>query len=253
MTSTLFSLHGKAAIVAGGMGKFGWEASVALNKAGAKLYILGRSKAVNTEQKDILEDLNMTYLSCDCSDPDSVSAAIGHCSDAPSIFVNATSARKPVTLASSSIESFERAVTENSRILYSTNSVLAELMAKEGRGSIINYSSIYAINGADNRIYEGTDMATEPDYPFIKGGVISFTRYMATQHGQNNVRFNSIIAGGLEGNQPSSFKRRYAEKVPLNRMMGPEDIGGPIVFLASDASSYVTGSTLYVDGGYSIL
>ena len=86
MTSTLFSLHGKAAIVAGGMGKFGWEASVALNKAGAKLYILGRSKAVNTQQKDILEDLNMTYLSCDCSDPDSVSAAIGHCSDAPSIF-----------------------------------------------------------------------------------------------------------------------------------------------------------------------
>jgi NAD(P)-dependent dehydrogenase (short-subunit alcohol dehydrogenase family) len=253
MTSPLFSLHNKVAIVAGGMGKFGWEASLALNKAGARVYILGRSKALNPKQNEILEDLNMIYLSCDCSVPDSVSGAIGYCSDVPSIFVNATSSRKPVALASSSIESWETAVSENSRILYSTNLAMAKVMAKEGRGSIINYSSIYAINGADNRIYEGTDMATEPDYSFIKGGVIAFTRYMATQYGRNNVRFNSIVAGGLEGNQPQSFKRHYSEKVPLNRMMGSEDIGGPIVFLASDASRYVTGSALYVDGGYSIL
>ena len=253
MISNLFSLHSKVAIVAGGLGKFGWEASLALSKAGAKVYILGRSKTVTPERKKILNDLKINYKSCDCSDPDSVLAAVGHCSDAPSIFVNATSARKPVALASSSIEAWERAITVNARILYSTNSVLADVMAKERRGSIINYSSIYAIKGSDNRIYEGTDMATEPDYPFIKGGVIAFTRYMATQYGKNNVRFNSIVAGGLEGNQPSSFKRRYAGKVPLNRMMKSEDIGGAIVFLASDASSYVTGSALYVDGGYSIL
>ena len=96
-------------------------------------------------------------------------------------------------------------------------------------------------------------MATEPDYLFIKGGVLSFTRYMTTQYGKKNVRFNSILSGGLIGDQPASFKKRYAKKVPLNRMMSLEDIGGPVVFLASEASSYVTGSTLYVDGGYSIL
>lgn len=253
MTSNLFSLQGKVAIVAGGMGKFGWEASIALNKAGAQVYILGRSKTINPRHKSVIEDLKMRYFSCDCSDPDFVSAAIRNCSDTPSILVNATSTRRPVSLALSSIETWGTAITENSRILYSTNLVLAEIMAQEGRGSIINYSSIYAINGTDSRIYMGTDMATEPDYPFIKGGVNAFTRYMATQYGRRNVRVNTIVAGGLEGNQPALFKKRYADKVPLDRMMWSQDIGGPIVFLASDASSYVTGSELYVDGGYSIM
>ena len=251
MTATIFSLQGKSAIVAGGLGKFGWEASVALSNAGARVYIFGRSPAVDPTIAQALDGMNMIYVCCDCSDPEGISSALEQIQCIPSIFVNATSARQVVGLASSSMDLWERAIIGNSRILYATNTVLGELMSKEVGGSIINYSSIYAVNGVDTRIYEGTSMATEPDYPFIKGGVLAFTRYMASQYGPMNVRFNSIVAGGLESDQPSSFKERYSKKVPLGRMMSPGDIGGPIVFLASEASSYVTGSALYVDGGFS--
>ena len=123
-------------------------------------------------------------------------------------------------------------------------------MKKQGRGSIINIASIYGVVSNDPALYEGTAMVQPPTYNFMKAGMINFTRYLACYYGKAGIRANSISPGGYFNQQPEAFVRRYCERVPLGRMMGHEDLQGAVVFLASDASAYVTGANLLVDGGW---
>jgi NAD(P)-dependent dehydrogenase (short-subunit alcohol dehydrogenase family) len=126
-------------------------------------------------------------------------------------------------------------------------------MAKQGRGSIINISSIYGVVSNDPTLYEGTDMLQPPTYNFVKAGMINFTRYIASYYGKQGVRANCISPGGYFDNQPEPFLRNYCKRVPIGRMLNNEDIKGAVVFLASDASEYVTGANLMVDGGWTII
>jgi NAD(P)-dependent dehydrogenase (short-subunit alcohol dehydrogenase family) len=126
-------------------------------------------------------------------------------------------------------------------------------MARQGRGSIINISSIYGVVGNDPSVYAGTTLRQPPHYNFVKGGMINFTRYLANYYGRQGIRANSISPGGYFANQPEAFVHNYETRVPLGRMMGNEDIQGAVVFLASDASCYVTGANLMVDGGWTSL
>jgi len=126
-------------------------------------------------------------------------------------------------------------------------------MKAHGRGSIINISSIYGVVANDPTLYEGTDMKQPPDYTFVKGGMINFTRYLANYFGKDGIRANCICPGGYFNHQPTPFLENYTKRVPLGRMLGNEDIKGAIVFLASDASEYVTGVSLMVDGGWTAL
>ncbi len=124
-------------------------------------------------------------------------------------------------------------------------------MIQQGSGSIVNISSIYGVVGPDFSIYEGTDMTMPAFYAFDKGGMIAFTRYLACRLAKHGIRVNCISPGGLrDPSQPLAFVRAYESRVPLGRLAGPEDIKGAVVFLASDASSYVTGTNLLVDGGW---
>ena len=93
-------------------------------------------------------------------------------------------------------------------------------------------------------------MVQPPTYNFMKAGMINFTRYLACYYGRAGIRANCISPGGYQNQQPEAFVRRYCERVPLGRMMGHEDLQGAVVFLASDASAYVTGANLLVDGGW---
>jgi NAD(P)-dependent dehydrogenase (short-subunit alcohol dehydrogenase family) len=93
-------------------------------------------------------------------------------------------------------------------------------------------------------------MTVAAEYSAIKGGIINFTRYLATYYGKYNVRVNAVCPGGIFDNQPKNFVKRYEKKTPLGRMGKPEDVAGPVIFLASDASSYITGHILMVDGGW---
>lgn len=129
----------------------------------------------------------------------------------------------------------------------------AEQMKKQGAGSIINIGSIYGIVGPDFSIYEGTSMTMPAAYAVIKGGIIQFTRYLASYYGASGVRVNSISPGGVFDGQDSAFVEKYSAKVPLGRMAEPDDISGAVLFLASDASKYITGHNLVVDGGWSVV
>ena len=126
-------------------------------------------------------------------------------------------------------------------------------MAERGRGSVINISSIYGMVGNDPNLYVGTEIKTYAPYPFVKGGVINLTRALAAFYGKRGVRVNAISPGGYLQNEPEPFGGRYRERCPLGRMMNHEDIQGAIVYLASDASGYVTGANLAVDGGWTAI
>jgi len=127
-----------------------------------------------------------------------------------------------------------------------------EVMKKQRGGSIINIGSIYGVVGNDFSLYEEFGGTSPAAYSAIKGGIINLTRYLASYYGKYNIRVNCVSPGGIldENNQPQSFINRYSEKSPLKRLGSPEEIGGPIEFLLSEDSSFVTGHNLMVDGGW---
>lgn len=132
--------------------------------------------------------------------------------------------------------------------------ILAEQMKTSGMtGNIINIGSIYGVVGNDSSLYEGLDINSSPIYSAIKGGVTNFSRYLAARYGKFGIRVNTLSPGGIFDNQNKEFVSRYSHKVPLGRMAQPEEIASAALFLASDASSYVTGATLLVDGGWTAI
>lgn len=121
-------------------------------------------------------------------------------------------------------------------------------MLSQGSGNIINISSIYGVVGPDQRIYpEGTQKPV--DYFITKGGVVMLTKFLATTYGSKGIRANTLTLGGVFKEHGKEFTDKYGARTPLGRMANPEEVGGPLVFLASDASSYMTGANLIVDGG----
>ena len=128
-------------------------------------------------------------------------------------------------------------------------------MAKAGRGSIINISSIYGVVSPDQRIYEfrrkeGVAFNKPVAYSASKSGILNLTRYLATYWAPQGVRVNTLTFAGVANNQPKEFLAGYEPKVPLGRMAREDEYNGAIVFLSSDASSYMTGSNMILDGGF---
>jgi len=131
---------------------------------------------------------------------------------------------------------------------------------KKIKGSIINVGSIYGLKAQDKNLYKKKSNELNFTYSAIKGSMINFTRQAAAYYGANNIRINNIIAGGVKGHiagkqkiQDNNFIKNYEKKTPLQRMANSDDISGPIIFLSSDLSKYITGSNLVVDGGHTII
>ncbi|MEK7499475.1 MAG: SDR family oxidoreductase [Patescibacteria group bacterium] len=125
-------------------------------------------------------------------------------------------------------------------------------MLVQKSGNIINVSSIYGVVGPDQGIYpKGTQKPV--DYFITKGGVVMLTKFLATTYGKHNIRANTLTLGGVFKGHGKEFTDKYGARAPLGRMANPEEVGGPLVFLASDASSYITGTNLVVDGGWTAL
>jgi NAD(P)-dependent dehydrogenase (short-subunit alcohol dehydrogenase family) len=128
-----------------------------------------------------------------------------------------------------------------------------EIMKKQKKGSIVNIASIYGVVGNDFTIYEGYGGTSPAAYSAIKGGIINFTRYLASYFGRYDIRVNSVSPGGIKDQQHSSFIERYENKVPLKRMGLAEEIAPAVAFLLSDDASYITGHNLMVDGGWTAI
>ena len=121
------------------------------------------------------------------------------------------------------------------------------------KGSIVNMNSIYGLLGQDLSVYEKTSMTENMVYSIIKGGLVNLTRQMASYYGKFNIRINTVCPGGVEDlKQTATFKKNYSKKTPLKRLAKSHEVASAILFLSSDASTYITGTSLIVDGGWTV-
>jgi NAD(P)-dependent dehydrogenase (short-subunit alcohol dehydrogenase family) len=151
------------------------------------------------------------------------------------------------------VESWRKNIDMQLNSVFLLSRAALEKMKDQRKGVVINLSSIYGIVGPDFSVYEGTSLTMPAAYAAIKGGIINFTKYLASYYGPHNLRVNCVSPGGIFDQQPERFVQNYEQKVPMRRMGLPADIAGPVCFLLSDESSYITGHNLVVDGGWTII
>ena len=251
-----FSLKDRVALVSGGAGPlFGSSISEALAEAGAILITASRSLERNKAFADRLNSQGHTVhpMQVDITDPESIEALkdkiLGQFGRID-ILVNNAVVGRGGSFDDQTPEYWAASAQGNMVGLFAMCKAYVPTMVEQGRGSIINISSIYGVVSNDPSLYEDTDMKQPPDYSYVKGGMINFTRYIANYYGKQGVRANCVCPGGYFDNQPEPFVKKYEKRVPIGRILNNEDLKGAIVFLASDASEYVTGATLMVDGGW---
>ncbi len=243
----------------GGSGKIGFPMSEALAEAGADVCIVSTQEQNYLAAVKKLRDKGLSAESfpMDQSNEDSIKACLEKIKNKfkiPDILVNCGTERPMKKYFEDSVENWDRSMAVNARGLFITCRIFGRAMQAQGGGSIINVSSIYGLVAPDPKLYEGTDIhQTEPDYPYNKGGMQMFSKYLASFFAKDKVRVNCVAPGGFFNNQPEPFLSRYVNKVPLGRMAYHDDLKGIAVFLASDASSYVTGAVIPVDGGFTII
>lgn len=254
-----FSLDGKIALVTAGAGPlFGKSISEGLAEAGATLITASRSAERNTafaaEMRKKGYDAYGTTL--DITDLASIEALRGYILERfgrIDILVNSALARIGGDLETQTFEEWKYTAQGDMVGLFAICKTFLQPMLAQGKGTIINISSIYGVVAGDPSLYEGTEMQHPPSYDFVKAGMINFTRYLATTYGKRGIRANCISPGGFLDQQPDLFIQAYSKRVPIGRMLNNEDVKGAVVFLASDASEYVTGTNLMVDGGWTAL
>jgi NAD(P)-dependent dehydrogenase (short-subunit alcohol dehydrogenase family) len=256
-----FRLDGRVALVTAGAGPlFGSSISEALAEAGAVVITASRSLIRNERFAESMRSrgLQVHGMELDIGDAHSIDrlhAAVMQRFGRVDVLVNSALARDGHArrFEEQTPELLSEVAAGDFLGLFRICQRFVRSMADNGGGAIINISSIYGVVANDPTLYKGTDLVQPASYVFVKAGLINFTRYLANYYGRQGVRANCISPGGYFDNQPRAFVEQYEARVPVGRMLGNEDIQGAVVFLASDASSYVTGTNLMVDGGWTCL
>ena len=257
--SEKFNLDEKIVVVTGGAGLLGSKVVKGLSEAGATVIVaeVDDKKGKALEKSCRNENLNVFFRKLDITNEISINSFLQNCINEFRIidaWVN-TAYPKSEDWGQDNISTYDSFVENATKHLggyYLTTIKAAELMKEQGFGSIINFGSIYGVTAPDFSIYKGTDMKMPIPYAIIKGGINMLTKYIAAYYGKYNIRANVISPGGIFNNQPEQFVKNYENKVPLRRMGKPDDIVGPVIFLVSDASAYITGQIIMVDGGWTI-
>lgn len=271
----MFSLEGKIAVLFGGNGYLGKEFSRTLLNHGAIVYCCDINIDDNPTTIELKENYKNKYIlkKVDANSKEDLQELYNEIvreHATVDILVNSTTSKGNdfyLPFEEVSLEGWEIGLKGNLTSAFLTSQVFIPIMRKNRKGSIINISSIYGLLGNDQSIYEGsnlhevyvkdspniTQIYSHGVYNAAKGGLNNFTRYLAAYYGKYNVRVNTITPGGIYyPKENETFLKKYGQKVPLGRKANPDEINGALVFLASDASSYVTGHNLIVDGGFSI-
>ncbi len=250
----LFDLTGRVAVVTGGAGLYGRQIAAALAEAGARTFMASRNLEKLQAQAELFRraGLEVTPLEYDQASEASVLALLQQVLDAArkvDVLVN-NSVLRPMHDWASPPAEFAESMAVNATGLFVITRAFGEQMAKQGGGSIVNIGSTYGLVGPDFTMYEGLGWGMPPDYWFHKGGMLQLTRFAASKLGPHGVRVNTISPGGLYNNHDPVFLSRYNARTFLGRMANQNDLKGAVVFLASDASAYVTAANIQVDGGY---
>lgn len=256
--SDLFNLSEKKALVTGGAGQIGEPVSRSLAGSGAEIVIAD----IDSEKGRALSDDiggQATFVECDVTDENDVDQLFETCVETLGgidVLVNVFYPKADdygVTFEDRSLDSWRKHIDLELTSFYYLNREGALVMLEQGGGSIVNFASTYGMQAPDFGIYEEADMPPSPaHYSASKAGILNLTRYMASYLGEDGVRVNAISPAGVYAGQDSRFIEAYTDNIPMNRMAEAEDLQGAVVYLASDASAFVTGHNLVVDGGLTI-
>ena len=255
--TTSFSLKDKVVVQFGGTGLLGPALLAALGDAGATVVAASRSRAslepivaaghaaghdIRAEEVDTQSEASLHALR------DRILAQLGRVDG-----VVYNSASRPMVSFGDNLSAWKDSMATNATGFFAAVRAFGDVMAARGSGSLVNIASQMGMIGMNPFLYEGTAMGASPDYFFHKGGMINLTRHLASHYGSKGVRVNAVSPGGIYNPSkppPASFLERYAKMTMLGRMAEARELGGAVVFLLSDASTYITGANLAVDGGY---
>ncbi len=264
-----FALKDKVAVVTGAAGLLGRQHCLALAQAGAHVVatdLNGASCEELIEQIAAKSSVSGLAVAADVSRCDDIRELqrlsierFGHVdvlvnNAALNDKVEGRQSALPIPFEEYPLNEWKQAIEVNLTGTFLCCQVFGAHMARRGRGSIINVASTYGIVGPDQRIYRNNAgqqlLYKSPAYSATKAAIIGLTRYLATYWGRTGVRVNALSPGGVRTTQDDQFVTNYSERTPLGRMASPDDYHGAVVYLASDSSSYVTGTNLVVDGGW---
>ncbi|PYI54070.1 short-chain dehydrogenase [Paenibacillus flagellatus] len=259
----MFRAEGKVAVVTGGSGLYGAHISEALCEAGATVLIAsrGRDRCEAEAAKLRARGYAAHGMALDLADEGAIGAFVEEALErfgGIDILVNNSVSRTGLAdIEETTAEGWEAAQRVNGLGLMLMTKAVVRTMRERGGGNIINIASIQGILGPHFPVYGETGMTSGIEYTFAKWGMVGMTKWLANYYGKFNIRVNCISPGGYNpvgtANEirADEFVRRYVERTPLGRMADDSDIKGAVVYLATDASKYVTGHNLVVDGGWS--
>ena len=264
-----FSLDGRTALVTGGAGLLGKQFTQTLGEAGANIVVADRDfEAAFIHAQHLREqNIHAIAVNVNVTDPASVAAMVDHtvlefggvdvlvnCAALDPKFdpkhVNEHTAN---AFESYPLAAWQASLEVNVTGVFLSCQAVARKMVEQGSGSIINISSTYGLVAPDQRIYpsvDGQQQFKPVDYPVTKAAILGLTRYIAAYYAGTRIRVNALSPGGIYQNHEKDFTEQYSAKVILGRMAQEDEMNGAVLFLASDASSYMTGSNLVVDGGF---
>lgn len=263
-----FSLAGKTSLVTGGAGLLGREFAQTLAEAGSTVFLADVDrKSVESAVKG-MKDIKgkVQGLVMDVTHPESVNKAMNEITSFTGqldVLVNSAALdpkfdpdhpqKTDNSFEDYPLKQWQQGLDVNLTGVFLVTQAVCRLMVKQGGGSIINLCSTYGLVGPDQRIYEnpGSHMTYKPVfYSVSKAGILGFTRYLAAYYAGTQIRVNALTPGGVENNHEEIFVKNYSSRTILGRMAHKDEMNGALLYLASDASSYMTGGNLVVDGGW---